>query len=319
MFLYSCNKDETFKKETKSLKDNIFAKNAAGSLFSFDINTKIVNGKKISFISKNEVISIGHSSFSQKISPFHYDFDDLENFSQYINEGKIWFLPNNYNIDAFKVPKNALTLNKRTNKSGYIDCECEIFGNGDNFCEYDNSDGMHLCWTEACTQCDFIWCPDDPVASACLRSTLGGGVFVLADSIVLNVSNIKYVIGQSSILKFDFSDNAVVCYREQIENTIFSNGLINLNISNLNNINNLDSLWFVPFSNTVQLRNGSSAEPSCDNTSCNGSCELKLDNDGCYRCKCSEDDSTTSCKLNPEHLIDGGVLLFANFLTVIDI
>ena len=318
MFFYSCNKDEASKKETKSLKDNIFVKNSAGSLFSFDINTKIVNGKQISFISKNEVISIGHSSFSQRISPFHCNFGDIENFSQYINEGKVWFIPNNFNVDAFKLPKKDSTLVKRAKKSGSIDCECEIHSNGYNFCEYDNSDGMHMCWSEACTKCDFIWCPD-PVTGACLISTHGGGVFVLADSIVLNISKTKYVIGQNAILKFDFSEDEVICYREQIENTIFSNGLINLNIPNLNNTNYLDSLWFVPFSNTAQLRNGNTAEPSCENSTCDGSCELKLGNDGCYRCKCSKDDSTTSCKLNPGYLTDGGVLLYANFITVNDI
>lgn len=320
-FIFSCHKDGTISTGTKSLKDNIFVKNADRQLFSYDINTNIVNNKEVSYINKIEVTTLSESSFSERTKPFHYNFKNTDNLIQYIKEGKIWFISNKNDTEPVKLSiDNTLPSSRANNAAATINCECEIFGEGDNECEYDKSDGIHQCWTSACIQCDFIVCLEDVTAvSICLSSTRGGGVFVIADSIVLTNTNTKYVLGQNSILRFEFFETETICYREQLVNTLFNNGLYNLNIPNLNNIANLDSLWFVPFEANVQARNGTAANPTCENDSCDGSCELKRGSDDCYRCKCSKDDATTSCTLKPDGLQTGGVLLSTNSLTVIDL
>lgn len=142
---------------------------------------------------------------------------------------------------------------------------------------------------------------------------------MLTDSIVVTNTNTQYFLGQNTILRIEFSKTETICYREQFENTIFTNGLYNFNILDLNSIANPDSLWIVPFEVNALAANGSAAEPTCENESCDGNCDLVLGDDRCYRCKCSKDDATSSCKLKPNGLQKGGVLIYTNSLTVIDL
>ena len=318
----ACNREELISTKRKSLKDNIFVKNAKGQLFSFDINSKKNGNKLISYVEKNEVITLGKSSFVDKTKPFFYNFNDVENLVQYIKEGKVWFISNNIDKKPTKISIPESIEIRKTGKTVRTDCECERAGTGDgnNDCEFDPIGDIPMCWTRACIQCDFIVCPD-PVVSACLHQTHGGGVFVIADSVVLGNSTTKYILGQNTILKFEFYENETLCYREQFENTIYRNGIYNLNVPDLNSITNIDSFWFVPFEENTQCRNGNTANPTCRNDSCDGSCDLTTDPiDRCERCTCSKDGGTSSCKMIlSAGLENGGVLLYTNDVTVIDL
>lgn len=266
------------------------------------------------------MITLGKSSFVDKTKPFFYNFSDVDNLINYISEGKIWFISNNSDNKPTKISiPNSIEIRK-TRKTAYTSCECELAGtgNGNNDCEYDDQEIGPMCWSNGCIQCDFIVCPD--VVGRCLHETHGGGVFILTDSVVLVNSNTKYVLGQNTILKFDFFENETLCYREQFENTIYRNGFYDLNVCNFTSIVDFSKLWFVPFDENVQSRNGTSATPTCSSRSCSGSCDLITGNDGCQRCTCSIDGGTTGCKMVLSNGLDnGGVLLLADDVTIIDL
>jgi len=318
--LTACNKEDINGKKVKSLHENIFVKNSKNQLFSYDIDLKKIDGKIISFVKKNEVITLGKSPFVDKTKPFYYNFKDTENFVNYINEGKVWFVSNNDEKSPIKItiPKSIELRKKRT--SAYVTCECELAGtgSGNNDCEYEDNEIGPMCWSNGCITCDFIVCPD--IASRCLHETQGGGIFVIADSLVLGNSNVKYVLGQNTILKFEIFENETICYREQFENKIYRNGIYDLNVCNFSSILDFDKLWFIPFDENIQSRNGTSANPTCRSTSCNGSCDLTTGSDGCQRCSCSTDGATTNCKMELSTGINnGGVLLLADDVTIIDL
>lgn len=286
MLISSCTDDQVAIEDFSSLqtiKSDIILGDNSRAMYSHKISYS--NGKAIFYRS-----IVGTFLENAPMERYEILINNKKELPNLILKGNVWFIPNS-GKQPVKLSMDESRLKTITSRTADIDdevCFCETPGTGTNpnWCNhYYEGQCTPPAPGDGCAECDVEFCID----TKCFAETRGGGIFILADTVICIDENPNVIFGGRTKISLHRSNDTLYFKRIYINDTdVFGQCLFNATgISAANGFGS--NTWHIPFDKNIQASSAADASKSCKsdpNDACNIDCDQEQQENGCFRCKC---------------------------------